>query len=340
MRLYLSQLAAHLAAGPKAGYLIFGDEPFLCQEASDLILNAVTHAGVDVQRIQIEKGFGWESLLQDLQTVDLFAPQKVMVVTLLQKPDAATTKGLTTLFEQLPQGYTLIVVGHCRLTKAQLNAKWFTTLEKQSVYIPTNAPEGVHLQRWMQHRLQQERIQVTPEALEWMCLAFSGNLATAYNEIKKLSCMQLPLPLDRQNLMQHVTSWSHFSAFDWIDALLLGDVKRGLTLLASLRQDEQEPNLLLWAATQEMERFAQIEQLAAQGLKPAQIGAQLKIWNSRMPVYDRAHQRLTQDKRCDIWRTLQLADDAYSAFDKDKTWQLLQHLTVLFSQDIKFSLHL
>ena len=123
-------------------------------------MNAVTHAGIDIQRLHIEKGFDWDHLLQDMQTVDLFAPQKVIVLTFLQKPDAAMTKGLTNIFAQLPQGYTLVVVGHHRLTKAQTQAKWFTAIEQKSVYIPTNAPEGLHLQRWIQHRLQQANLQL------------------------------------------------------------------------------------------------------------------------------------------------------------------------------------
>ena len=81
--------------------------------------------------------------------------------------------------------------------------------------------------------------------------------------------MQLPSPVTRETLIQHMTSWSHFSAFDWIDALLEGNLQRALATLTSLQQDEQEPNLLLWALA-EMERFAQIEH-QAKGIKAAQI---------------------------------------------------------------------
>ena len=123
-----------------------------------------------------------------------------------------------------------------------------------------------------------------------MCLAFSGNLATAANEIEKLGCMQLPLPIDRSTLMHHVTAWSHFSVFDWVDALLNGNAKHGLAMLNSLFQDEQEPSLLLWTVTKEMERLAQIEYLKAQGIKPAQMASQLKIWQSRMSIYDNCNQ--------------------------------------------------
>ena len=94
----------------------------MCQQANDLVLDASTRQSfAEVQRFQVEKGFDWDNLLQDLQMADLFAPQ-VIVLTLLQKPDATTTKALPELLAQLPQGYTLIVVGHCRLTKAQLQA--------------------------------------------------------------------------------------------------------------------------------------------------------------------------------------------------------------------------
>lgn len=57
-------------------------------------------------------------------------------------------------------------------------------LNRLGVYLPITFPEGRHFTRWMQNRCQQAAIALQPEAIQFLCHAFEGNLLGAAQAVE------------------------------------------------------------------------------------------------------------------------------------------------------------
>lgn len=330
MRIYPQQLTRHLSTALAPCYLLYGDQPLLIQEAlAHIIQTARTHGYEDVHRYQVERGFDWSDFAEQISTRDLFAEKRVSVLVFLDKPDATAI----TFLQQLPTLFCdscLFVLTGERLNQQQQRAKWFQALADQGVWVPSNHPEGVHFQRWMQQRFQQANVPVSADALQWMCQHFEGDLGGAASEIEKLRLVRTNQTLDIGLLQKYVTGSNQFSAFVWVEALLTGQQARACHILKTFQDSDADTHILVWALMKEMELLAQVVAHSSQPL--ATLCRQLKIWPTRGTHLQAAAARLTPEQHRVIWRVLEKVDSALAAFDKRSAWLHLRHLVIAFCQ--------
>ncbi len=338
MRLYFQETVESVSKQLAPCYLVFGDQVCLTQEVAKIILDAAQVKGYkDVIRFYVERDFDWNQVMHVCQTLNLFGTGQLICLTFFDKPDVQQTKALSNLAQCLSLEKILLITGP-RLTQAQMQAKWFTALENQGVFIATNHPQGQAFRRWMQACFDQVDLQITADALAWMCMAFEGNLSTALDEIKKLQLTCNSRCIDTEILKNHITAWRHFSVFHWIEALLNGEKKRALLILHTLYQDELEPQLLAWSIAKEMNLIAQFKQLKSQGQSIQQISQNLKIWQSHCQTLQQVTKHLSIEQYDAVWQVLKHIDQALATFDKEKAWLLLEQLSLTFFHRITIPL--
>ncbi|MBP7980568.1 MAG: DNA polymerase III subunit delta [Tolumonas sp.] len=335
MRVFSEQLAEQLKAGLRACYLIFGDEPLQKMEALQQIRHTARSQGfTDVWRFSaIEEPLPWDDIHACSQSLSLFAERQIIELELGEKFPKEWAERISELQKQLHPDLLLIILGP-KLNSAQSKSSWFTSLDKQGIYIPVALPDARYFPRWMKLRSQQCGLRIDNDGITFLCHAFEGNLLAAAQELEKLALLTLPQPLSVSTLQHNITRHNVFDPFKWLDTLLEGKTQRALRMLAQLRDEGVEPGMLTWALAKDLELLwsLRLAQDARQPLTPLMQAA--KVWQSRQPLLQQAMQRLSATQLRDMLRMISALDHCNRTFENSNAWQWLQTLTLAFRGNI------
>ncbi|WP_321408626.1 DNA polymerase III subunit delta [Tolumonas auensis] len=341
MRVFSEQLAEQLQAGLRACYLIFGDEPLQKMEALQQIRHVAREQGfTDVYRFSAsEEPLPWDHIHACSQSLSLFSSRQIIEIELGDKLPKEWAERVTELQQQLHPDLLLIILGP-RLNSSQSKSGWFTTLDKQGIYIPVALPDARYFPRWMKLRSQQNGLRIDNDGITFLCHAFEGNLLAAAQELEKLALLALPQPLTVAVLQHNITRHNVFDPFKWLDTLLEGKSQRALRMLAQLRDEGVEPGMLTWALAKDLELLWSLR-LAQDARQPLTSLLQAaKIWPSRQTLVQQAMQRLPADQLRGMLRMMSELDRSNRTFDSATAWQWLQTLSLAFrgSTSLRFTL--
>ncbi len=330
MRLYPEQLAAHLKAGLKPCYLVFGDEPLQKLEALDAIRATALQQGFSERyRYATDDNPDWEQVLASCHALSLFATRQILELELGDKPPKEWAERVQAIQAALHPDLLLLISGP-RLSAAQSKAKWFDTLSRLGVYLTITFPEGRHFTRWMQGRCQQANVHLQPEAIQFLCHAFEGNLLGAAQAIEKLALLQLPQPIGLSALQENITQHNHFTPFQLLDTLLEGKANRAQRILLQLRGEGVEAGLLCWSLARELEQLLRLRLAMEEGQAIGPLLEQARIWSSRQPLYQSALQRLNSRQLRQLITLTTRLDSSVRCFEQEEPWLLLQSLCIGF----------
>lgn len=77
MKVYPEKLGSRLKQGTDRLFIVSGDEPLLIQESCDLIRAELRRAGFSERQVfHVVKGFDWQQVLFNANSMSLFAEQK------------------------------------------------------------------------------------------------------------------------------------------------------------------------------------------------------------------------------------------------------------------------
>ena len=330
MRIYAEQLAAHLKAGLKPCYLIFGDEPLQKMEAIDQIRQAAHGQGfTERYSFCTDDNPDWDQIQDCCQALSLFASRQILELELGEKSPKEWAERIAAITAALHPDLLLILQGP-RLSAAQSKAKWFDNLSRQGVYVPISFPDARFFPRWMQNRAQQIGVKLQKEAIQFLCHAFEGNLLGANQELEKLALLNLPQPLGLLALQENVTRQNHFTPFQLIDTLLEGKVNRAQRMLLQLRGEGVEAGMLAWSLARELEQLLRLQLALQQGKALGPLLEQARVWQSRQPLLQGALQRLDLAHLQGLIAVTARLDQAVRRFDQEEAWLLLQSLCLGF----------
>ena len=239
MQLKPADIGGHLAGGSLAPvYLVSGDETLLVEETCDAIIAAARAAGFTERDVMhVERGFRWHEITNSAAAMSLFSDRKIIDVRV---PDAKFDKdGAAVLREytQAPPTDNLLLLRCSRLDPRQRQSAWFKALDASGVIVLV-WPVGIgELPRWLQGRLRQQKLQLTPAALEYFVERIEGNLLAAVQEIDKLRLAELPTPIDLPDLMSALSDASHYDVFEYLDAILAGDGPRVARMVTGMQAE-------------------------------------------------------------------------------------------------------
>ena len=330
MRVFPEQLDDHVRAGLRPCYLVFGDEPLLRLEAIDTIRRVSRERGFEERHsFTVEPGLDWNQVYDACQALSLFASRQVIELELPAKVDKDLAAKITEIGQLLHPDLLLILSGG-RLTTAQTKAAWFDKLEKQGSWVPVNHPEPRFFPRWMGARFQRFGLKAQPDAINFMCHSYEGNLLAASQEIEKLTLLSPPQPVTVAYLQETIVRHAHFTPFQLIDTLLEGKINRAQRILAALRAEGTEPGQLAWTLARELEQLETLALARQAGQPLAEHFSRLRIWQSRQQLITQALNRLPVAKIAQLWRFMAELDDRLRRFDSEGAWLLLATLCLGF----------
>ena len=300
MKLNANQLGKQLQGSLAAVYAVSGDEPLLCQEASDAIRGAARAQGFDEREVfDVDAGFDWGRLYEAGASLSLFAQKRILELRLpTGKPG---DKGSAALLDYLarPAEDTLLLISLPRLDAAAQKTKWAKALleHPQVQFVQIWPVELAQLPQWINQRLSRLGLAATPEAVELIAERVEGNLLAAAQEIDKLALLADGQPLDVERMESLVADAARYDVFRLVEATFSGQPPAVLRMLAGLRGEGEAVAALMPMVIRELLAGAGLARVQARG---GNLAAEMKsrgIWESRQAPYKRALQRHPESKR-------------------------------------------
>ena len=306
MKIYHNQLQQTLSQGFKPVWLVFGDEPWQKNDSLAVIKNHAQQQGFsEIIRFSSDNQFDWHQLIDEYQSMSLFASQRIIEVELTSiKIGESANKVLLTLAEIMEKNANLqdvIFIFHGpKLDGPSANKKWFKTFTQLGCYLPLYDIDINNLPRWLQAQARSLNLNLAPELSSLLIELFEGNLPALAQELQKLAIL---FPQTQQislsDAEQLVIKQAKFNPFQIIDALLQGNCKKCLTMLDQLQQEGISPSQVIWVFHKEINQlYAMLDKLN-QGSTLNDIYKEYRIWDKRKPLYQHAlnHISLSNIKR-------------------------------------------
>ncbi|WP_299788745.1 DNA polymerase III subunit delta [uncultured Shewanella sp.] len=293
MRVYPDQLKRHLKPLQQC-YLIFGDDPWLCETSRSQIYAQAKNEGFE-EKIQLtqENSFNWNELVDEWQAMSLFSSRRVIELTLPQaKPGSEGGATFQRLMQMANPDLLLIVTGP-KLAAEQTKSKWFKTLDSQGVYIPCTTPEGQQFQRWLDGRISHFNLRLTRDAREMLFSLYEGNLLAADQSLQLLQLLSPESEINSQHLESYFEDQSRFSVFQLTDAMLNNQQDKAQHILSQLKAEGVAMPIILWGLFKELTILLQLKSALENQQSLQSLWGKLRIWDKRKPLYQSALNRLS-----------------------------------------------
>lgn len=329
IRLYPEQLRAQLNEGLRAAYLLLGNDPLLLQESQDAVRQtAISHGFEEHHWVQIDAATDWQAVFAVCQALSLFATRQTLTLQLPENgPNAAINSQLETLAGLLHDDLLLIVRGN-KLTKAQENAAWYTSLADKSVVVTCQTPEHAQLPRWVAQRAKQLNLSLDDAANQLLCYCYEGNLLALAQALERLSLIWPDGKLTLPRVEQAVSDAAHFTPFHWVDAILGGKSKRAIHILQQLRLEASEPVILLRTIQRELMQLVNLKRRSA--ITPLRtLFDQQRVWQNRRALVTEALNRLSEEQLYQAVRLLSQIELTLKQDYGQSVWADLEGLSLL-----------
>lgn len=287
----LQQLSEHLHNDLAPAYLLSGDEPLQVMEAADAVRAAARAQGFSERLVfHCERGFDWNQVLNEADSLSLFGDRRLIEVRIKGKPDAAAARALVDFLARSAADACLLAVSGA-LERAQTQAKWMQTFKRQGVLLRLWPVDADRLPQWIHGRMRARGVQPSREAVSVLAERVEGNLLAAAQEIDKIALLAGGGRVDDQQVVAAVADSARFNVFGWVDAVLAGDASRAVRMAQGLRAEGTAPNLLIWALARELRALAVMAAKLGVAGGIAQVLTQARVWDRRKPLLQAVLQR-------------------------------------------------
>ncbi|WOO31623.1 DNA polymerase III subunit delta [Diaphorobacter limosus] len=309
----LSQLAAHLAKGPRPLYTLHGDEALLQQEALDAIRAAARAQGYTERSSFTVAGahFDWSAVLAAGGSLSLFADRQIVEIRI---PSGKPGKDGGAALQQIAQAaqgndsvLTLVVLP--RLDKATRTGAWFSALEAHGATVQIDPVERAQLPAWIAQRLaaQGQRVAAGEEGqrtLQFFADRVEGNLLAAHQEIQKLALLHPQGELSREQVEAAVLNVARYDVFKLSEAVLSGQVARTQRMLDGLQAEGEAEVLVHWALAEDIRALKRVKDAMNAGKPLPMALRENRVWGVKERLYERL---LPQASDAQLARLLQSA---------------------------------
>jgi len=289
MRIYHNNLSATLKQGFKPIWLVFGDEPWQKNDSLTAIKNTSVQQGFDeLIRFTADDKFNWSNVTHEYQSMSLFSNLRIIEIEILSsKVNETASKALLELSEHFTNDVTLILHGP-KLDAAQQKKKWFKTLENTGCFLPLYDIEGKQLHLWLNKQINKLNLNIHPDVLPLMVELFEGNLLALDQELQKLSILFGQNLVTIEDAEKIIINQAKFNPFQVIDTLLLGDLKKCISILDQLQNEGAPIGQLVWVLHKEISQLIEMQEKIQQGESISNLYKLYRIWNKKKPLYQHA----------------------------------------------------
>ncbi|NND65429.1 MAG: DNA polymerase III subunit delta, partial [Gammaproteobacteria bacterium] len=244
-----------------------------------------------------------------------------------------------------------------KLDRGTARSAWAKAFESAGVFVEFWPLERNQWPGWVEQRLHKVGLSATPEAVRLLVDRVEGNLLAAQQEIIKLSLLHDKGEIGLDEMRKAVTNSSRFDVFVLADVMLRGEFKRGLKILAALRDEGVEPVIVLWALVREWQILCHWLWQLQSGSSAGDIAKSLGVWPKRRPLFNAAVKRIQQQAKRqheseltvsnDVICLANEADMTVKGFRSGRPWSALQSvlaamcgessLLALYAEKARFS---
>lgn len=294
MKIYHNNLTSTLNQSFKPVWLVFGDEPWQKNNSLATIKSIAEQRGFsEVIRFSADEKFDWSIIQEEYQSMSLFSSQRIIEVELLTgKVGDAGSKAIIALSEKFHHDVLLIIHGP-KLDLAAQKRKWFKTLENVGCFLPLYDIEGKQLNQWLHSQAKQLKVNLHPDVIPMMGELFEGNLPSLEQELQKLSLLFGQQMISCDDAQKIIIKQAKFNPFQVIDALLIGNTNKCITILNQLQQEGTAVGQLIWFVHKEVQQLLIMQEQLQQGLKINDLFQQYRIWDKKKPLYQHALSHIT-----------------------------------------------
>lgn len=319
MKLSIDTLAGHLARDLRGAYLVSGDEPLLAGEAADAIRRRARELQYTERQVFfVERGFDWNTLRGESQSLSLFAERRILEVRLPTGKPGDGAEVLKSMVTDPPPDQLLLVVSG-KLERAALQSSWVKAFERHGAWLPVWPIEIERLPDWIARRLRKHGLEPDASAARLLAERVEGNLLAAQQEIEKLALLVKPGPLDASTLAQAVANSARYDVFQLAEAALQADAARALRILAGLRAEGVEATLALWALGRDIRALWQ-------RLDERTAGESRSAWQRPNPAFESAARRLRPPAVRALMAEALQVDRTIKGRRKGDPWDALERL--------------
>lgn len=309
-----------LAKGPLPQVcVITGVEPLLIDECATALRAQARKAGYGDREVHfIERGYDWDALLMDANSLSLFANLRLIELKLRNAPDVTAAKHLTQLAAAPPADTVLLVTGE--LEPKQQNAAWVKEFEKRGTVVVAPPMTREELPGWITRRLQRQGVTLERDAAQLLADRVEGNLLAAQQEIERIALLQPGATLDIDAVAALVADNARYDVFELATAAFLGNAQRALRILEGLRSEGREPPLILWALLNDLRAVSRVVQ---RGPNDRNIDGLLRaegVWGSRQGPVRVAAQRMRRAEIDDLIAAAARADRVAKGSLRGDAW--------------------
>ena len=184
---------------------------------------------------------------------------------------AAFEKGLAALVPGLPDSTVLIVLVEEELTA---NSTLLKAGQEHGQVIQSTLPRGAGVESWIKKRAQGMGVKITGEAVALLANFIGNQLRLLAAELDKLATYVGPgATIEAEHVHLLSAQVQEARIFDLTDALAQRNRSLALNLLHELLTDGQHPLALLPTITSQIRNLLLVKEMAATGLRSAQIAS-------------------------------------------------------------------
>ncbi|HET8842961.1 MAG TPA: DNA polymerase III subunit delta [Ktedonobacteraceae bacterium] len=184
---------------------------------------------------------------------------------------AGFEKGLAEAVSGLPETTVLIVLVDEELAASSPLLK---AAQDHGKIIQSTLPKGAALESWIKKRAQESGVKISGEAVSLLADFIGNQLRLLANEIDKLATYIGPgKTIEGEHVRLLSAEVQESRVFDLTDALAQRNRTKALNLLHDLMADGLHPLALLPTITSQVRNLLLVKELAANGLRTAQIAS-------------------------------------------------------------------
>ena len=294
MQIKPEQIHSQLKRGIAPVYLVSGDEPLQIQECLDAVRKAARAGGFTDRAVcNVDAGFQWGILREFGDSLSLFAERRILDLRLSSaKPDKEGVEAIVT-YAKRPNPDNLLLISAPRIDGRSLKSAWIKAIDGCGVIVQVWPIDGKRLPSWVSRRARGAGLRLSQDGARLIAERSEGNLLACAQEIDKLVLLHGEGAVGIEQVVDSVTDSARFSAFDLVDCVLEGDVRRTVRITRALRDEGLElPQILgalVWALRSAHEIAGRVR--AGESLDGVLNDRSFTVWRRRKAGLEKALQR-------------------------------------------------
>ena len=333
MKINPGQLAQALEKSLAPVYLVSGDEPLLVQEACDQIRARARDAGFnDRQVYHADQHLNWGGVRDELGAMSLFAEQRRIEIHL---PTGKLGDGRDVIEQALvePADDILLLLISARLDAAETKRKWYKQLQKTGVHVTVWPIDNDKFGGWLQQRARSRGLTLTQGALNLLTERLEGNLLAASQELDRLELLTRDKTINEDVVQEAVQYSARFNIFEVITDLLAGRAAHAQKVIASLKQEGENPLGLLAMLVRDINMTLELQQAMKNREVPGTFLKKNGVFQpQRARAIEQAARRLKVSQLHQALHLCSEADRAAKGFGDLSPWHHLADLATLLKQ--------